>query len=412
MTSRHLDLRLGAMPMRALLVAQFLSALADNALLVAAIALMKALGQADHVSWVQTGFLVPFVLLAPYVGAVADALPKGRVLLIGNTIKLLGTASMLLGLHPVWSYLLVGVGATLYSPAKYGILVQFFRPDRLVQANALLEGSTILAILLGVVLGGWLTDRSVNLAMWVIVAIYAVAALTNLFIPRLHPVRVERTHWHGWHLLRSFGRSLVVLWRDDAARASLMGTSLFWGSGATLRLMLFAWVPLALHIRDNQTPANMMGILSVGTIVGAMLAWRFIHMDRIRRAFVSGLMIGPCIALLAWQTRLPEAYVWSFALGVSGGVYVVPLNALLQERGRVSVGAGQALAVQNLFENSMMIVMVTAYGFMTRWPVIDVIMGYGVAILAGTGVLAVLAGRVLRRNADTVGVESSDTGNN
>ena len=387
----HLDLHFGALPMQALLAAQFLSALADNILLIAAIALVKTAGQADKISWVQSGFLLPYVLLAPWAGTLADALPKGKVLLLGNAVKLAGVLMMMAGINPVLSYLVAGMGATLYSPAKYGILSQFFPATKLVRANALLEGSTIVAILLGVVMGGWLADRSPGQAMRATAAAYALAMAINFLIPRLQASVQDAMRWHEWRILTRFGRYLYQLWRDPAARVSILGTSLFWGCGATLRLMLFVWVPVALHRTDNQTPANLMGALSVGIVAGSILAWRFIRLDAIGRAFWAGMLIGPCLVLLAGQSTLLASYGLMFALGMAGGAFVVPLNAWLQDRGQAGVGAGQALSIQNLFENAAMLLMVSGWGVMGQVPVVHAVAGFGVIMLLGVAVLASLA---------------------
>jgi LPLT family lysophospholipid transporter-like MFS transporter len=385
--SPPLDLRLASLPMVALLVSQFLSALADNALLIAAIALMKALGEAHRIPWVQEGFVAPFILLAPFVGPFADTLPKGRVMIVGNAVKLAGTGLMFAGVHPVLAYALVGAGATIYSPAKYGILTQFFGPARLVRANSLLEGSTIAAILLGVVAGGLLADGPLHVALAVIMSLYAMATLSNLLIPRLapeHPV----TGIHPFALVGEFIAALRLLTRDRDARMSLFGTSLFWGSGATLRLMLFAWVPVALAIADNHTPANLMGAVSVGIVVGAGVAAAAIRLENVRRAFVGGLAIGPIILALAAQTSLVPAVALLVLLGACGGVFVVPLNALLQERGHETVGAGRALAIQNLFENLAMLVLVGGYSLAATLPIQHTVIGFGCLMLAGMLALA------------------------
>jgi LPLT family lysophospholipid transporter-like MFS transporter len=394
--AHSLALRLHAKPMLALLLAQFLSALADNALLISAVASMKLLGQLDHISWVQSGFLVPFIVLAPYVGKIADALPKGRVMLMANTIKLVGTVCMAWGMNPVMAYLIVGIGATLYSPAKYGILSQLFHAENLVKANALLESSTIVAILLGVVVGGWLADWSVMGAIWLIAGIYLLAALVNLMIPRLPP-SVQHQNWDMRMTLHAFWHSLRLLWHDAEARVSLIGTGLFWGSGATLRLMLFVWVPLVLHITNNHTPANMMGVLSMGIVVGAALAWWAVGLTTMHRAFVAGMFIGPSIILLAFQTGVWATDLCLLAMGVAGGMFVVPLNALLQARGQYHTGVGQALSIQNFVENMSMLTMVTVYGWVERVPIFVIILAFGVLMTLGVGALLRESSQIIQR---------------
>ena len=385
--SKNLNLRFHDTPMLALLAAQFLSALADNALLVTAVAEMKLLGAVNRISWVQIGFILPYILLAPYVGRVADALPKGRVLMIGNSIKLAGTLLMMAGIDPVASYLIVGVGATLYSPAKYGILSQMFHPEHLVRANALLESSTIAAILLGVVAGGWLSDWSVIKAMQIIAGLYLFAALVNLLIPRLPPQALHPA-LQPLTALKVFGHAIGTLLRDPAARISLIGTSLFWGCGAALRLMLFVWVPQALHITNNRTPADMMGILSLGIVMGAALAWFWVSLTRIHRAFLGGMLIGPAIIILDFQHHLLPADICLWLMGMAGGLFIVPLNALLQTRGQNNIGVGQVLSVQNFLENISMLLLVGAYGLSSHLAIDHVVLAFGVLMLVGMSILA------------------------
>ena len=214
----------------------------------------------------------------------------------------------------------------------------------------MLEGSTIVAILLGVLVGGWLADQSLAWAFTGVIGVYALAAAINLLIPRLPPEHVlERFDAAG--LLRQFLDSVRTLWRDSDSRFSLIGTSLFWGTGSTLRLLLFAWVPVALGIANNQMPANLMGVVSIGIVVGAALAGMLIKLETVNRALLGGLLLGPLVLLFAQQSTLIPTALLLAAIGAAGGLFVVPLNALLQERGHRSVGAGHALAVQNLWEN-------------------------------------------------------------
>lgn len=384
-----LNLPLASLPMGALLSAQFLSALADNALLIAAIAIVKSRGLPGLVPALQECFVVPFILLAPFVGAIADAWPKGRVMLVSNSVKLVGAALMMSGLHPLAAYALVGVGAAAYSPAKYGILAQMFDPAKLVQANGMLEGSTIAAILLGVVAGGLLADSSLDMAFIVILGCYGVAAGANLLIPRLPPEK-PLDGVKPVALLMSFGRELTALFRISDARFSLLGTSIFWGSGTTLRLMLFAWVPVALGYTDNQTPANLMGAVSVGIVAGAAAAGALIRIENANRALVAGLLLGPLVGSMALIGSMPAAIAALVGIGACGGLFVVPLNALLQERGHETVGAGRALAVQNFCENLMMLGFVGLYGVAVArgFTPNALAAGFGALLLAGIGALA------------------------
>ncbi len=384
--------------MMAVLVAQFLSALADNAILIAAIAIVKSQGLPNLVPMLQEAFVIPFILLAPFVGQIADGFPKGRVMLVANLLKLAGAIAMVYGVNPLTAYGMIGIGAAMYSPAKYGILTQMFGPAALVRANGMMEGSTIVAILLGVILGGWLADHSLSWAFTGVVAAYGIAAFANLFIPAL-PAENADGSFHPWLLLKKFFASLSLLFKNPDSRFSLLGTSVFWGSGTTLRLMLFAWVPAALLITDNQTPANLMGAVSIGIVLGAVGAGLWISLANVNRALLGGLLLGPAILVLAFVHDLAFAYVLMVAIGICGGSFVVPLNALLQERGHESIGAGNALAVQNFAENIAMLVFVGGYSAATAAgiPVTVSVAVFGLVMLLLIGALAVFRSRRIER---------------
>jgi len=391
-----MNLSLLSVGMGALMLAQFLSALADNAVLIAAIAVAKSEGMAGLVPKLQEAFVVPFIALAPFAGPIADGFAKSRVMLSANLVKLAGAMGMALGANPLLAYGLIGVGATLYSPAKYGILAQMFEPGRLVRANGMLEGSTIVAILLGVLLGGWLADHSLSWAFGGVIACYAVATAANLLIPRLPAENcVPDVNLLG--MLRRFWMALRTLYTDADARFSLLGTSVFWGSGTTLRLVLFAWVPVALLINDNQTPAKLMGVLSVGIVIGAVIAGVWVSLARVNRALAGGLLLGPMILAMAPVTSLGSAALVMAGIGLCGGLFVVPLNALLQERGHHSVGAGSALAVQNFSENLMMLLFVGAYSATSAAgvAVVPTIIGFGLVLVLAVGGISAL--RLTRR---------------
>ncbi len=352
--------------MLAVLIAQFVSALADNALLFAAIALLKShAAPAWQIPMLQEFFVVAFILLAPFVGPFADGFPKGRVMLMANLLKLLGAGAMLLGVNPLWSYGLVGVGAAAYSPAKYGILSELVSAEKLVKANSLIEGSTIVAILLGALLGAKVASISVPIALSIVCGCYFLAAVANTFIPRLAVARPD-TKLQPKMLVLEFYTALKVLSRNKNARFSIIGSSIFWGTGSTLRLLLVAWVPVALGNPDLSIPANLSGTVAIGIAIGAALAANLVNLNNVNRALPAGLLIGIFIMLLAHTTQLHSAIALLILIGVAGGFYVVPLNALLQERGHESVGAGNAVAVQNFFENLSMMALVGLYIMMQR----------------------------------------------
>lgn len=347
-----------------ILIAQFFSALADNALLFAAIAMLKEMHSPDwQIPLLQEFFAIAFIVLAPFVGSFADNWSKGAVMFVANLFKLLGTVAMLAGLHPLLAYNLVGLGSAAYSPAKYGILSEIVPADKLVTANSLMEGSTIVAILLGTVLGGTLADESVILSLAGIAGCYVLAGAVNLLIPKLpaaHPI----TNFSLLALFKDFWQVLIALSKNSDARFSMLGTSIFWGSGSTLRFILVAWVPVALLINDNSTAANLSGMVAIGVAFGAGAAAKFVNLDTVNRALPAGILIGVWIVIMAQINTLPLAITLLILIGMCGGFYVVPLNALLQERGHETVGAGHAIAVQNVFENLAMIVMVGMYTLM------------------------------------------------
>lgn len=383
--------------MVAVLIAQFLSALADNALLFAAIAMLKANAAPSwQTPMLQEAFVVAFIFLAPFVGPFADAWPKGRVMLVANTMKFAGAAAMLLGLHPLIAYNLVGIGAAAYSPAMYGILSELVDKDKLVKANGMMEGSTIVAILLGAVVGGKLADASVTTALTAICICYLLAAGANALIPRL-PVAHKLEHFSPMVLVRDFRSALTTLFRDRDARFSLLGTSVFWGSGSTLRLLLVAWVPVALGIGDLSLPANMSGAVAIGIALGAAGAASFVSLDKVNRVLPAGILIGLVIVAFAHMTSLYAAIALLVLVGACGGFYVVPLNALLQEKGHETVGAGHAVAVQNFFENFAMLGLVGLYTLMDKsgMPVIQSATLFGVVVTMAIGLLATF--RLLKR---------------
>ena len=363
--------------MLAVLSAQFLSALADNALLFGAVALL----QREHFpEWtqplLQEFFVGAYILLAPFAGPFADAFPKGQVMLVSNGLKLVGALGILVGVNPFVAYGLVGVGAAAYSPAKYGILSELTSPEQLVKANGFMESSTIAAILVGAVSGGALADWNVHGALAAVTVCYGVAALVNLLIPRLAPAhRLERFGLGS--LMGDFWRALRRLIAVPDVRFSVTGTSLFWGAGSTMRFLLIAWVPVALGITNIRTPAYLNAVVAVGIVVGAALASKTVTLDKVTRAMPAGVLIGLAVCVLAVTTHLPLAFGVLLVLGAGGGFFIVPLNALLQARGHESVGAGHAIAVQNLVENVSMLVMIG---------------GYMLAMRAGASVVAVAAG--------------------
>jgi MFS transporter, LPLT family, lysophospholipid transporter len=368
--------------MFATLGAQFLSAFGDNALLFAALALVR---QESYPAWsgplLQAFFVGAYILLAPLVGVFADARPKGSVMLYANTLKCVGGLGLCLHVNPFLSYALVGAGAAANSPAKYGILSELVVQAQLVKANSLLEASTIAAILLGAIAGGKLTDWSIEGALIAITACYAAAALSAILVPRIERA-VPAISYAVIPIVKSFASKTRSLLKSRNARLAVIGTSLFWGAGAALRFLVIAWVPVALKVTNNSLPGFLTGMVAAGIVVGAALAARFVRLQQVRRALPSGILIGFGVCLLPLVTTQPLAFAVMAFVGICSGFFVVPLDALLQKEGNGGVGAGAAIAIQNMFENLSMLAMVSGYSaaVFLKTPVNVIAIGVGAFI--------------------------------
>ncbi|MEO7344880.1 MAG: lysophospholipid transporter LplT [Methylotenera sp.] len=348
-----------------LLVAQFLSALADNALLFAAIALLQQMHAPDwHEPLLLQFFVISYIVLAPFVGSFADALPKGRVMFISNGIKFVGSIAMILGMPPLYAYGIVGIGAAAYSPAKYGILTELLPPNKLVSANGWMEGSTVIAIILGAIIGGKMASIDPQGAMMAIAMIYLVAAAFNMFIPKL-PVDHAIAKKNLFFILRDFYQSFIVLWRDPQGQVSLSVTTLFWGAGATLRLVVIAWAGIALGFGlDHAT--QLTATVALGVAVGSVIAARYITLENSVKVLPAGIFMGILVIAMVFVTEWHIAATLLFIIGVLSGFFVVPLNALLQHRGHLLIGAGHSIAVQNFNENLGILILSGAYTLMVK----------------------------------------------
>ncbi|MEO7850972.1 MAG: lysophospholipid transporter LplT [Rubrivivax sp.] len=383
--------------------AQFFSSLADNALLVAAIELLNKSGApAWHVAALPSMFALFYVLLAPFVGAFADALPKGKVMFVANAIKVIGCMMMMFGSHPLLAYAIVGLGAAAYSPAKYGILTELLPNSQLVKANGWIEGLTIVSVILGIVLGGqlvgktvsgWLlgfdfpfidtgidtpTESAIASIMW----LYLLAAIFNLYIPRTEaPLQALQ---HGpLALARDFAACNSRLWKDKLGQISLATTTLFWGIGGNMRVIVFPWAAAALGY--SVTQASTLGaVVALGTAVGAVAAAARTRLDQATGTIPMGIAMGLLIAGLTFVTDVWVAVPFLILLGVVSGYLVVPMNALLQHRGHNLMGAGRSIAVQNFNEQACILGLSAAYALMTRFGVtafgVITVLGLGVAV--------------------------------
>ncbi len=368
-----------------IMAAQFFSSLADNALFVAAVELLRSV---DSPEW-QRAALVPmfalfYVLLAPVVGAFADAVPKGKVMFTSNAVKAVGCVMMLFGTHPLLAYAVVGLGAAAYSPAKYGILTELLPPSQLVKANGWIEGLTIASIILGVLLGGQLIGPRVaahllgmaflpmdlgvqtppEAAIFAIIGIYVVAAVFNLYIPRTE-APLQPMPGLG-ELLRDFARCNVRLWRDRLGQISLATTTLFWGVAGNLRYIVLAWAAAALGYSTTQA-STLVGVVAIGTGVGALVASATMKLDRATAVIPVGLTMGLLLVGMIAIQHVWVAAPFLMLLGGLGGFLVVPMNALLQHRGHNLMGAGRSIAVQNFNEQACILGLGAFYAGMTRF---------------------------------------------
>jgi len=378
-----------------ILCAQFLSALADNALLFAAIALLQDLSAPSwHTPVLQEFFVVSYIFLAPFVGAFADALPKGRVMFISNNIKLIGCIAMLAGLNPLYAYGIVGFGAAAYSPAKYGILTEYLPPAKLVAANAWMEGATVAAIVLGAILGGLMLNSDISekillhlpflgdisvakLAIVLITLLYIAAALANLFIPCI-AMDHRPPKRNPLFLLHDFWHSFKLLWRDPLGQVTLAVTTLFWGAGATLRLVILTWAGLVLKY-DMQQATQLTAVVAVGIAIGSVLAGRYIKLQDSIRVLPAGIVMGLVVIGMMFVSDPLIAAGLLMVIGGLGGFFVVPMNALLQHRGHLLMGAGHSIAVQNFNENLSILVLLGFYALMdwAGWPMDWIIIAFG-----------------------------------
>ncbi|HEX7238130.1 MAG TPA: lysophospholipid transporter LplT [Gammaproteobacteria bacterium] len=346
---------------RVLLGAQFLTAFADNAILFTAIAMVffdphAPLRGAWYVPALQASFLVAFVVLAPWVGPFADRRPKPHVLLIGNLLKAAGAGLMFAGVEPVAAYALVGTGAAVYGPAKYGILPELVGSERLVRANGWIEGSTILAIVLGTVVGSRVADHSVPLALLMVIACYAASAVAALALPRLPAAQADAAAG-----IRTFVARFRTLFETATWRFSMLGNSLFWASAAVLRLLLVAWAPVVLLTRTAREVADLTLFLALGIVAGALLVPQLIPIERLRRARLAAYAMGVAILAFSLVGTVWPARAVLVAIGICGGMFLVPINAALQNIGHKTIGSGRAVALQSFFENSAMLTGVAIY---------------------------------------------------
>ncbi len=369
-----------------IMAAQFFSSLADNALLVVAIALLIDLNAPAYLTpMLKFVFVLFYVILAPFVGAFADSMAKGRVMFVSNTIKIAGCSLLFFAMHQYFAlaaYAIVGLGAAAYSPAKYGILTELLPPEQLVSANGWIEGLTVASIVLGTVLGGILItpsvatlilsfdfplidtgiDSAVEASIIIIGVFYAIAALFNLFIPDTG-VDHRILKFNPLFLVHEFSHCVKLLWTDKLGQISLAVTTLFWGAGATLQFIVLKWAEAALNFPLNQA-AQLQGVVALGIAIGAVLAAKIVSLRQSVKVIPLGILMGIVVMIMTLVNNLWIAVGLLILIGSLAGFFVVPMNALLQHRGHILMGAGHSIAVQNFNENLSILCMLLLYALL------------------------------------------------
>lgn len=385
-----------------ILAAQFFSSLADNSLLFAAIELLKDRAAPSwEIPVLQQFFVLSFILLAPFVGPYADSLPKGNIMFISNSIKIVGCLALSFGVHPLLAYGFVGTGSALYSPAKYGILTEYLPANRLVWANGWMEGLTVAAIILGAIIGGILIghrfetlfaqhpffgiDTAPEFAILIVLGLYLIAALFNLYIPKL-PIEHELPNTNLAFLWTDFWRCFLLLWRDPLGQVSLAVTSLFWGAGTTLRFIILTWAALALNF-DLQQATQLTAVVAVGLAIGSVIAAKLVPLGHAVNVLPLGIAMGVAIIMMAWVSDWRLAIFMLILIGILAGSFLIPMNALLQHRGHKLMGSGHSIALQNFNENGSILLMLGAYALMIQaeLPVKTIVVVFGLFVASTMG---------------------------
>ena len=365
-----------------IITAQFFSSLADNALLIAAIAVLIEMSAPEWMRpLLKLFFTISYVMLAPFVGTIADSIPKGRVMFLTNNIKIFGCLLFFFHVHPLIAYAIVGFGAASYSPAKYGILTELLPPEKLIIANSWIESATVISILLGTLLGGLLispnlssiilnTNVSIYLklsnpseaALLVICLIYLTASIINFAIPKTGAI-YKKQSLNPLLLTSKFFKNNLFLWKDKLGQISLSVTTLFWGAGATLQFIVLQWAEARLGMSLDKA-AMLQGVVAVGIIFGAIIVAGGVSLKNSLRVLPMGVVLGLIIPAMTLISSLEIAVVLLIVVGALGGAFVVPMNALLQHRGHVILSAGQSIAAQNFNENANVLFMLGIYSLM------------------------------------------------
>ncbi|USX25001.1 lysophospholipid transporter LplT [Oxalobacteraceae bacterium OTU3CINTB1] len=368
-----------------IMAAQFFSSLADNALLFVAIDLLINMNSPGWITpLLKLSFTLFYVLLAAFVGAFADSMPKGKVMFISNLIKVGGCMLIFANVHPLLAYAIVGFGAAVYSPAKYGILTELLPAEKLVAANGWVEGLTVMSIIFGTVMGGALVGDRVSSyllgfdmpmidtgittptqsALCVVVGIYVIAAIFNTRIPDTG-CRYGHQERNPIKLVTDFANCYNLLWKDKLGQISLAVTTLFWGAAQTLQFIVLEWANRTLKLTYEQS-TSLVGVVAIGVAAGAVISARSITLRKSLTVIPVGIAMGVIVMGMTLVNSVMLAYPLLVLVGLLGGFFLVPMNALLQHRGHVLMSAGHSIAVQNFNENLSILVMLAAYSLMLR----------------------------------------------
>ena len=395
-------------PFYLLLAIQFVSTLADNAFLILAIARVIELARPDWlVPVLKLAATMFYVLLAPFVGPIADGFRKGRVMLSANTLKVSALTLLLLGMDPALVIGLAGLGAAIYAPAKYGLITELLPARDLVRANGFFEGVTVSAIILGTALGGllispimpavalpegWPTFSSVHTALTAGMLVLLILNVLALLMSAAMADSGARYPGHSSGqpmVLKRFWRENRLLWQDPLGGLSMAVTTLLWAIGATLQLIVLRWAHEALGLPLAQA-AFLQGITAFGVVAGAALASRYMSLANATRVLPLGILMGMMVPLMLLVQEILWAAALLLTVGAMAGFFVVPMNALLQHRGCTLLTAGRSIAVQGFNENAGMLMMLAVYALATaaQAPLSVLIGGFGG--LVSVGMLAIV----------------------
>ena len=366
-----------------LISAQFASGLADNALLILGIAFLNEQG---YPGWwaplLKFSFTLSYVFLAPLMGPLADAFPKAKLMACMNALKVVGVAFIFTSFHPMLAFAIAGMAASAYAPAKYGLVTETVPAEQLVKANGWLEVTVVMAVIMGTACGGllvasksfaWMSALNLSFIellglsletqyagpLLSLIVIYSIAGLLNFGIPNLN-IRYAQESMRPIALFKNFIQSNRILWQDPVGKLSLAVTTLFWGIGAVVQFAVLLWAKEALNMPLEQA-SLLQAVVAFGVIFGAGMAGHYVALQNAYKVLPLGLWLGLSLPALAFSTSLWIAIPLMLITGFAGGMLMVPMNALLQNRGYTLLTAGRSIAVQGFNENASVMIMLAVY---------------------------------------------------